>query len=91
MWPCSDLSSETFNDVLPHCNHTYRGVDRPALGELHEDSCERSKYSGIRKRGRGGKCNVYSNLRGIHAERGRGDFATSWGFIAVNMMTWFSW
>ena len=34
MWPCSDLSSETFNDVLPHCNHTYRGVDGPALDEI---------------------------------------------------------
>ena len=32
--PCSELSSETFNDVFPHCNHTYRGVDGPPLGEI---------------------------------------------------------
>ena len=28
------LSSETFNIVYPHCNHTYQGVDGPTLDDI---------------------------------------------------------
>ena len=31
---CSELSSENTNDVFPHCNDTYRGVDGPVLDEI---------------------------------------------------------
>ena len=30
----SELSIESLNDVFPDCNHTYRGVDGPALDEI---------------------------------------------------------
>ena len=56
---CSKLSSETFNDVFPHCNHTYRGVDGPALDEIIFTKIRVNEVTtpAAEKRGRG---NVYS-------------------------------
>ena len=31
---CCELSSENINDVFPDCDHTYRGVDGPALDDI---------------------------------------------------------
>ena len=71
--------------------HTGRGRTSVGHHSLYDDWCERREYAGSRERGKGGKCNVYSSLRGIHAGRGRGDFATSRVVVAVNMVRWFLW
>ena len=65
----------------------FSGLSSVGRHSLYEERCKRSEYAGSRERDRGGNCNVHSSLRGIHAGRGRGDFATSRGVIVGDMVT----
>ena len=69
-----------FRTVSYH--HTYRGVEGPVLdGILFTEISVNEVNMPAAENGRGGRCNVHSGLRRIHAGSGRGDFGTSSGFM----------